>query len=59
MKEPNSRLTRWKLKLSEYDFTVLYKKGKLNSNAGALSRIEFHTKEALSLIEEIDKLTLL
>ena len=56
MKEPNSRLTRWKLKLSEYDFTVLYKKGKLNSNADALSRIEVHTKEALSLIEEIDEL---
>lgn len=56
MKEPNSRLTRWRLRLSEYDFSVIYKKGKSNTNADALSRIEIHTKEAMSLIEEIDEL---
>lgn len=55
MKEPNSRLTRWRLRLSEYDFTVVYKKGKSNTNADALSRIELNTKE-MSLIEEIDEL---
>lgn len=55
MKEPNSRLTRWRLRLSEYDFTVTYKKGKSNTNADALSRIEINTKE-MSLIEEIDEL---
>ena len=56
MKEPNSRLTRWKLRLSEYDFTVVYKKGRSNTNADALSRIEIHTKEATSLMEEINSL---
>lgn len=56
LKEPNSRLTRWRLRLSEYDFTVIYKKGKSNTNADALSRIEIHTKEAMSLIDEIDEL---
>lgn len=56
LKEPNSRLTRWRLRLSEYDFSVIYKKGKSNTNADALSRIEIHTGEAKSLIEEIDEL---
>jgi transposase InsO family protein len=50
LKEPNSRLTRWRLKLSEYDFTVIYKKGKLNTNADALSRIEICNEEASSII---------
>lgn len=56
LKEPNSRLTRWRLRLSEYDFNVIYKKGKFNTNADALSRIEIHTGEVKSLIEEIDEL---
>lgn len=50
LKEPNSRLTRWRLKLSEYDFTVMYKKGKCNTNADALSRIEIHNEEISSVI---------
>ena len=50
LKEPNSRLTRWKLKLAEYDFTVIYKKGKCNTNADALSRIELHNEEVDSMI---------
>lgn len=44
LKEPSSRLTRWKLKLSEYNFTVIYKKGKNNTNADALSRIEIYNE---------------
>lgn len=50
LKEPNSRLTRWKLKLSEYDFTVIYKQGKCNTNADALSRIEIHNEEISSIV---------
>lgn len=50
IKEPNSRLTRWRLKLSEYDFTVIYKKGKNNTNADALSRIELNNEETSSMI---------
>lgn len=56
MKEPNSRLTRWRLRLSEYDFSVIYKKGKSNTNADALSRIEIHAIEATSSIEQIDEM---
>lgn len=40
IKEPNSKLVRWRLKLSEFDYQIKYKKGKKNSNADALSRIE-------------------
>lgn len=37
-KDPGSRLLRWRLKLSEYDYSIQYKPGKINSNADALSR---------------------
>lgn len=39
LKEPNSKLTRWRLRLQEYQFEVIYKNGKQNANADALSRI--------------------
>lgn len=39
LKEPNSKLVRWKLRLEEYDYTVEYKKGSCNTNADCLSRI--------------------
>lgn len=50
LKEPNSRLTRWRLKLSEYNFSVIYKQGKSNTNADALSRIELLNEETSSVI---------
>ncbi|XP_046393726.1 uncharacterized protein LOC124161448 [Ischnura elegans] len=39
VKDPSSRLMRWRIKMEEYDYEIIYKKGKLNSNADALSRI--------------------
>lgn len=39
IKEPNSKLVRWRLKLSEYDYEIRYKRGVKNGNADALSRI--------------------
>lgn len=50
VKEPGSRLTRWRLKLSEYNFTPIYKQGKFNTNADALSRIEINNEDASSII---------
>lgn len=49
LKEPNSKLVRWRLKLSEFDYTITYKKGTLNNNADALSRIKV---EEINTLEE-------
>lgn len=38
LKDPTSRLARWRIKLAEYDYEVIYKPGKINANADALSR---------------------
>jgi len=38
VKDPSSRLLRWRLLLEEYDYTIAYKAGKKNVNADALSR---------------------
>ncbi|KAI5735703.1 hypothetical protein M8J77_021620 [Diaphorina citri] len=45
LKDPSSKLVRWRLKLEEFDYEVLYKKGSLNKNADALSRIELNINE--------------
>ncbi|EFA13197.1 Retrovirus-related Pol polyprotein from transposon gypsy-like Protein [Tribolium castaneum] len=44
-KQPNSKLVRWRLKLEEYDYDIVYKKGKYNTNADALSRIQIYPIE--------------
>lgn len=49
LKEPNQRLTRWKLKLQDYDFSIEHVKGKDNYVADALSRIEIHNTDSDSL----------
>ena len=38
VKDPSSRLLRWRLLSEEYDYTIAYKAGKKNVNADALSR---------------------
>lgn len=45
LKEPSSRLTKFRLLLEEYNFTVTYTKGKDNGTADALSRIEVKNSE--------------
>ena len=42
IKDPGSRLARWRLKLEEYDYEIQYKPGKINKNADALSRIKIN-----------------
>lgn len=50
LKEPNSKLIRWRLKLEEYDFEIIYKNGKQNTNADALSRIQLNNNETDSIV---------
>ena len=38
VKDPGSRL-RWRLKLEEYDYEIVYKRGVANTNSDALSRV--------------------
>ena len=40
MEDPGSRLLRWRIQLEESDYEIVYKKGSLNTNADALSRID-------------------
>lgn len=40
VKDPSSRLLRWRIKLDEFDYEIKYKSGKTNNNADALSRIK-------------------
>lgn len=39
LKEPNSKLVRWRLRLEEFNYQIEYKPGKKNNNADTLSRI--------------------
>jgi len=45
MTNPSSKLTRMRLDLEEYDFTVEYLKGKDNHIVDALSRIKKRKKD--------------
>ena len=45
MKDNNARLTRWALFLQPYYFQLTYRKGTLNGNADALSRLPDDTGE--------------
>ena len=39
MKDPSSRLLRWRLQLQEFEYNIVYKRGSSNTNTDALSRI--------------------
>lgn len=43
LKDPSSKLTRWRLRLQDYDYEMIHKDGKQNTNADALSRIKITT----------------
>ena len=58
IKEPNSRLVRWKLKLEEFNFQIVYKKGNENYVADALSRIEINANDLESNNKDDDNIDL-
>lgn len=39
VKDPGSRLLRWRIKLEKYDYDIVFKRGATNTNADALSRV--------------------
>ena len=45
IREPNSKFMRWRTKLEEFDFNIIYKKGCQNKVADPLSRIEYNINE--------------
>lgn len=49
-KNPSSKLTRIRIDLSDYDFEIVYKKGKINTNADALSRIKLDSEMLRNMI---------
>lgn len=49
MKNPSSRLTKFRLLLEEYDFEVVYVKGKNNAGADFLSRLKVN-KETVHMV---------
>ena len=52
-KTPTGRIARWIFRLLEYDFEIIYKPGKLNANADAISRIP-NLPQTLTIAEGID-----
>ena len=53
-KDPCSRVSRWRLKLAESDFYVIYKAGKMNVNADALSRNPIDNNKEKSRYLQVD-----
>jgi hypothetical protein len=49
VKDPGSRLIRWRLQLEQYDYEIVYKPGKMNTNADALSRVKALEKDGSTL----------
>jgi hypothetical protein len=51
VKDPRSRLLRWRLKLEEYGYEVVYKRGSSITNADALSRIHIAETSPINTVE--------
>lgn len=57
MKDPSSRLLKFRLQLEEYDFVVEYVRGSDNAAADALSRIIVTSEELKEVNEKINVMT--
>lgn len=54
LKDVSSQLMRWRLQLSEYDYTIIYRAGSENANADCLSRIHVLRTDDLPNVEYDD-----
>lgn len=54
VKDPGSRLIRWRLALEEYEYEIKYKSGKTNVIADSLSRLPRENCENLSNVNSIE-----
>ena len=52
VKDMNAKLGRWELQLQNYNFEVVYREGKSNKNADAISRLSFPIKEKIDQNQE-------
>lgn len=56
LKEPTGKLARWAVKLQQYDFDIIHRKGKLNVVPDALSRIASSEISVLDInLDNLDK----
>jgi hypothetical protein len=53
MNDPSSSIMRLKLKLQEFDYTIVYKKGKENGNSDGLSRMFSGTEPQEAIINAL------
>lgn len=49
-KNPSSKLTRIRIDLMDYDFDIIFKQGKMNTNADALSRIVLNSEKLKDMV---------
>lgn len=49
MKDPGSKLVRWRLKIEDFNYEVVYKPGRVNSNADCVSSVKVDTNTELSI----------
>ena len=54
VKDPSSRLMRWRNKIEEYQNELIYSKGKQNTNAVALSRVRYNEKNEINFMKRMD-----
>lgn len=55
VKDPGSRLMRWRLKLEEYNYKIIHRSGKSITHADALSRIYVTNLELIQPVTEYQK----
>lgn len=55
MANPSSRLTKFRLLIEEYNFDIIYIKGKNNVTADALSRIQFSCDELKTMANKVEQ----